>query len=219
MATTQGYPFNDQPAPPRKTGCGCFPSFGVGCAVMLLLCCGGIGGIGWWVVTTLEAGFSEDPVVVAKVASEIAGVTPPEGFKPVASLKVEIPLLGYFRMAAFDEEDVPLSTLILMQLPAVMSGDPDRALSEAEKQMQRQGRKKNEDNFRVMESKTEDLNVRGKPAAFTFAKGHYVSKPKETYWRVMGVFQGQDGMGMLVLTVPVDDWTDEELKDFVRSIK
>jgi hypothetical protein len=217
MASPQNPTFSAQP--PQKKGCGIWTFLGVGCLVVVLICAGIIGGGTYWVKQNVT--ITEAPAEVTATASQVADIEPPEGFKPTFGMSFKIPFYGDMKMAAWTNADEPHSMLFVMQIPGINQQDPEAALAEAKKQMEQSGQRQGQDEFISTEKKAEKVTVRGKPATLSIARGHFKSAPDKPYVQSLLLFEGKAGTGFLMMAVPGGDdgWTDDDIKEFVESIK
>ena len=188
---------------------------GIGCGVLLLLCCGGFAGITWWGRSKFEKSTSSDPVVVRKTAAEIAEVPLPPNFEPKYSMDMTVP---------FSQVKIKGVVYGTKDNGFFMMGEFDAKMSDAEREEFIKGFRGNfkmQDNNQkldILESKTVDLTMRGKPASFKFAKAQNADT-KQKLWQIMGTFNGREGPAMIMLVVPLEQFSEDQLKEMLEGTK
>jgi hypothetical protein len=185
--------------------------------VLLLLCCGGFAGVAWYGQAKVKESISEDPVVIRRIAAEIAEVPLPAGFEPKYSLDLVVPLFavtikgviyntkqnGFFLMGEIDAE---MSDAEREKFVQQMRGNVNMQGSNAHEKLD------------ILESKTVDFTMRGKPASFKFAKAQN-QDTKAKLWQIMGTFQGKEGPAMIMLIVPLEQFSEEQIKQMLEKTK
>src|SRR5262245_58786301 len=67
---------------------------GIGCGVLVLLCCGFFGASGWWLVRTAQKSITEDPNTIHILTEEIAKIDIPPSLPPRAAMDLRLPIVG-----------------------------------------------------------------------------------------------------------------------------
>lgn len=204
--------FDDDTGRPAKK-----PGMSTGMKVLLVLgilgglaciaCCGGL----YWVKSQFKMDFAEDPAKAIEVADEIAEVDLPEGFEGKGAANMTAFSFG-MKMAIFEQTGGP-GTMMLMQMKVPEGTDVEK---EFEKSLRQQSHGPHE--LENETTRTQEIEVRGKPAKFVFAEGRDPKKGLDMR-QVSGVFSAKGGYGMLVIQVKADEFTDEQLEAIVRSIR
>lgn len=209
-------PYGDPSASKGGGGSKVLMGIGIGCGLVVLLCCG-VGGIFAWRTYSWGANmFSDDPAVIAEVSSSIADLDIPAEFSPKISMNMKIPFTEYsMLMAMYGHDSDEHSALILMQtdMPGQSS---EQMVAQMEGQMAQQGEK--QASVQVQETTTEEVTIKGEPRNFTFGKGT-VEGSEAQYWQVSGGFTGKKGEAIIMMVVPADDYTKEELIAVIESIR
>lgn len=203
--------FPNQAYPPRKQGGSkLLMGLGIGCGLVLLLCCGGGVAIYWFA----RGAVSEDPARIAEVAREIAEVQLPPDLQPLRSVSMKAMNRG-LSMAIYQSED-GTGTAILMEIAGGEALDPSDMREQAELQGQQQGIEQGD--LVDVESREMEIQVRGEPAKFLIEMGKE-SQSNVEYIRGSGVFRTKDGVGMLMVQGPADRYTEEQIEETIRSVK
>jgi hypothetical protein len=200
--------------PPAKKGFGLWKGLGCGCVVMLLVCGGGIGVITWKGKDFIDKSMSKDPVVIRQISGEVADVTLPPEFMPLGSINGKIPFVGIsLKGAAYQGKD-PNTIFMMGEMPG---GNPEQ-VGEQLRQALQKDQSSTDTHQKVIESKTEELTIRGKPATVVFKQMLDESTKKES-WQVVGEFTGKEGPAMLMLLAPKDAMDKAKIDAILSSIK
>jgi hypothetical protein len=196
-----------------STGTKVLLGLGIGCGVLVLLCCGGFFAVGYY----FSRGISNDPNTVHQVAASIVEIEVPERLKPMASMDPTIPFVNrkIMSMAIFGEEKRH-SALVLFQL------DPDLAGGGSMRQQFEEAMKQ-QDNSQFRETELEDpqtfkTEINGAEAEFRYGKGKD-QESKQDVWQAVGEFEGNGGTAMLFMQLNAEDFTEEQLVDVLKSMK
>ena len=206
--------------PPRKSGMSrgakVLIGLGVGGGLLILLCCGGVIGLGIYFGTNL---MSDDPAVVAAKTDEIIQIEIPGGLEPKMSFDMKVPFSGPRLMlwtVYIDEETE--SVLVLFALEgASASQDQEQMRRQMDQSLRQQGMGGQEE-ITIQETYTKDVEIRGQPVTFTIAKG-VGEKSGNPRIQVMGVFQGEAGPVILMLNADAEKFTEDEIIEMIESIQ
>jgi hypothetical protein len=206
--------------PPAKSGGSKVWLFlGVGCGVVVLLCCGG-GLIGTFVIGKNSFQMTQDPAEVRQKSSQIADFDVPEGFQPKVAVTMNIPFTGQklMSMAVFapPDDDGGVFLTELGQFSA--NADREQMRAQMEQQMKQQGQGPKAKQLNVLDSHDIEVEINGKPATFKIQKAED-PQTKKQYVQVDGVFDGKGGPGILIAQLKSDDFSEEDAEAMVRSIK
>ena len=194
------------------------------CAV---ICCGVIAYFGFQFKKSVET--TDDPVVVAARAQEIAGMQIPARFKPTASVKFDLFKMKYavttFQTAAKDGS----LTILELQAPfEKMKGKADgqQQVREFEEQMRQNGGAPQPPagpkplDVEGSEIKVEEREIRGQKVKVTFTKGTD-PKTKTVLRQAVLIMPGKTpGTSVLItLQLPESEWDEEEIRSWIESIK
>lgn len=202
--------------PPRKVGGSTiWMVLGIGCGLVLLLCCGG--GVAMFYVGRNAMNFTQDPGQIAQRAGEIADLDVPDGFKPEMAMSMQVPFSGQ-RIMTMVGYSAPNQEggLFLAEAGQFAGADPEQMRAQMESSMQQQGRQVKQ--LRVIESREVEVEIRGKPATFRIQKAED-TQSKQEYVQVQGSFEGKGGPAVLVGQLKSGDFTEDDAEKLVRSIK
>ncbi|MEX2118649.1 MAG: hypothetical protein WD847_03490 [Pirellulales bacterium] len=206
--------FPSQAYPPRKQGgSGLLWGLGIGCGLVLLLCCGG--GVAFFVYARNMMDIKNDPAEVTAQAKGIVQIDLPDGLKPQSSVSMKIPFVGARMIMVMYQTDDGTGHAMLME----MSGGDAAAEAQMRAQLEAQAQQQGASQMQLtdVESRTIDLQVAGEPATFEIRKGK--DSAGVEYIQASGSFKTQAGRGTLLLQVRADQYTEEQIEDSLRSIQ
>ncbi len=191
---------------------------GIGCGVLVLLCCGFFGASTFWLVRTAQQALTEDPNEIRRLTDTIVAIKIPESLPPKAGMDLSIPFVGtkFMTWVAYGvEKNEDDNALFLAQFSADMVKEED--MRTQWKDSMRQSGQKEWDDIKVEESDKVELTINGSPATFTVDKGQD-SKSREV-WQVMASFHGKGGPAIFALKVDTEDFSREQLFEILNSMK
>ncbi|MBX7164967.1 MAG: hypothetical protein K1X74_01340 [Pirellulales bacterium] len=206
--------------PPARSGSGWW-FLGCGCLGFLVLCCGGLGGVGYFAYVTFANAFSTDPVVVQQVADEVGGIQMPEGFQPLFSINLDMKWMQLSTRGAIFENKTSEGFLAFGEIkpPPGAQVDAEAIRKDLKQQMEQQGHKSPDEIQFVGEPETRELMVRGEPTTFTFRKGKKADSDKE-FTETLGTFTGHDGAtGILWIVAPTEALSVDQAAAVAESIQ
>lgn len=212
--------------PGMSTGTKVLLGLGIGCGVLVLLCCGGLTIGGYFVGRSMQEAVSEDPQQIAAVTSSIVDMTVPEPLAPVFSMDFTIPIVNQKAMSMVvythkrdggtPKQENPDSVLVIFQMSENF-GDRAQLKAQFEAQMNQSGRKEWEE----AELESEEIiehEVNGSPAQFTFGKGKRRKDGREV-WQAGGAFDGKGGPAMFFMQLDAEDFTEEQARGLIESMR
>jgi len=207
--------------PGRSTGSKILLGCGIGCGVLMLLCCGGIGVTAWLGYEMLNHAVDRDPARVQAMTDELATMDIPAGLKPRAAIDMKLPVIGRSLLKAVaytDKDDVQILAF------GEFSGDfgaVDHAQLRREIERALENRNDDasrDDDFRIVGEPTMlELEIRGEPAHFRIEEGE--GKKGRKLIRAAGDFEGHTGTALLFLQLDADSHSLEDVEDLLRSIR
>jgi hypothetical protein len=181
---------------------------GVG-GVALLLCCGGLFGAGVWLRRTVEQAQVTNPVQVRELADQIVSIQLPEQYVPQQGL--QLPMLG-MRMVTFVRPDQSGAQVMLMEnTMGANPADPvqrEQMLKQIETQQGIQG-------SQLKDSELREIEVAGQKVSFQFGT---ININGTEVRQAMGFVPLQKGVVLVVITVPLDSYKQEEVIAILQSI-
>ena len=195
---------------------------GIGCGIVLLLCCGGLVGTGFFVTQWAEESFSDDPAVVVQTTAEITDVEIPQGFEPAVSVDMKIPFSDqrFMTMVMYGQEDEDQGMLVLAQFNEELFDEANREqmAEQVMRSIEEQGQF--QENITLDEEGTEEIRrtIREQPAEFVIARGKDEESDVE-FWYVTGTFEGKGGPVFIIFVAPTDKVSREEIMQLIESIR
>jgi hypothetical protein len=189
---------------------------GIGCGVLVLLCCGFFGASTFWLVRTAQQALTKDPEEIRRLTDQIVAIKIPESLPPKAGMDLTLPFVGtkFMTWVAYGADESH-NGLFLAQFAEGLVKEED--MRTQWRDSMRQSGERDWDDIKVEESDNVEIPVNGSNATFTISKGQD-SKSREV-WQVMGSFHGKGGPAMLALKVGTADFTREQLFEILNSMK
>ncbi len=208
----------DSPEPVKpgmSSGAKVLLGLGIGCGVLVLLCCGGFGISIYFFGRSIQQAMSEDPAKVRTVAADIVTVDVPEDLEPKTSLNWTVPVIDKTVWMAIFADATEQAALVLFQLEDDLENS-DMLQAQFKNSMQQSGSKWKE--IQLEESETYTTEIEGKPAEFNVGKGNEKQSGREV-WQAKGVFQGKGGAALLFMQLNAEDFTKDDVMNVLKSLK
>jgi len=210
-----------------KSGTKWLLGLGIGCGVVVLLCCGGVVGISYFGARFVSQSLVENPAEIVALSNEIAMIDVPPELKPTMALPLKVPFTGqpFMTMVVYSEQgqdatkddgEIDGALLLAEFFPRYAPTDRKELQKQMDDALAKQGRTKGEVN--VSESRELKLEVHGKPAEFMIQKGED-NKSHRKVVQGIGSFQGKQGTAVLVLQLDAEKHTTDDIEKVLRSIK
>lgn len=223
-------PMNPYDVPPQRTGMSTTAKVllgtGIGCVVILALCCGTFGLFIYSFVRTMENAKIDDPQQIQDLSEDIVTINVPPALKPRIGIDVKLPFVGMPMVAGviysdkeggeLDEDFSKHNVLLFGQLGQQFSDDPN--MREQLENFQREAHGQDEEDFKIEESEPFKTTINGEPAEFTISKGRD-SDAEDDRWHVMGHFQGKGGPAIFLMHVKAADFSKEQVLAILQSMK
>ena len=194
-------------------------ALGVGFGVLLLVCCGGFVGMGWWVQSYAEKMFSEDPEIIAQTTDDITDVEIPESFEPSGAIDLDIPFAdeSFMSMSFYEDQDGD-GSLVIAQFSEAWTENSEGVdiADQVRDSLEEQGEGTQE--MTIEESDEVELTIRGEPATFVIERGTG-NDSDEAMWRVSGTFKGKGGVAFLLLQAKTENLTREQIDELLESLE
>jgi hypothetical protein len=180
-------------------------------AIALFLCC--VAGLGVALLGTRLVGRAviTDPDRVATVSSQIADFQIPPGYEQMFASNV-----AGVKMVALSPADPQAGFMVIMllQLPAPTGSNQ----KEMERQMARALAQQTGVGSADLEvTGQEQVTIKGETVALTVRDG--TTQDGQTLHQVSGLFPGQGGPTLLVITGLTEDWDQSAVDRFIASIR
>jgi hypothetical protein len=203
----------DVPQRPGMSGTGkVLLGLGIGCGLLVVLCCGVVGFGSYAIVKVAKESTSQDPMKVTDLTEEIVRIDIPENLKPVLGLNVNLPFVGPVVKGAMYSNSDKKNHLIIGQINQSF-GDRHNLETQLRTSMSH-----DEEDLEVSETETLDTKINGEVAHFNISRG-VGEDSKEEYWEVVGQFKGDEGPAVLILKARVADMTKDQILEMLKSME
>ena len=192
-------------------------AFGIGCGVLVLLCCGVFGITGYSGRELLQRVVQRRPGQGADITDAIVTIEIPESLEPQGSLDLRVPIQGDRIMtgALYGSKEGDNHLIIGEFNPEMVdSGDIE---TQFRKSMRGTDRGEHE-NLDIIESETYDAKINGEDAAFRVSKAEG-RESKKAYWQVTGEFRGDAGPAMLIMGLEADKFSKDDVINIIKSME
>ncbi|MFN8412956.1 MAG: hypothetical protein U0Z26_11255 [Anaerolineales bacterium] len=184
----------------------------IGFVVVGLLCC--------CVAVAAFLGFREfgkrtqsmingDPTSVAKIQNKIADYEIPQGYKTQAMDMFIYDLISL----SPDSSSHNKPTIILMQYNGAISGNSAQVEEQLRQAAEQQG---NQAGASMHYVDSFDKEIRGETVTVTVSEGDYGNFTMRQW---ITIFKGNRGPTILMIQGPAENWDDQLVEDFIKSIK
>lgn len=214
---------NWAPPPPKPGMSGAAKvliGLGIGCGLMLLLCCGGFFGFGLYMQRWLTKSVISDPAAVDSIAASMAKIEVPAGLKPTVGFRMQEifgqQVEGAFPTFALYADQETESQLLLESLPVGPAVRNRQGQDPAEGLLLQKNISLNKD-LKVEKKEVKEVEIGGEKTSFTISKGK--SSSGKNRIQVTGSFEGNDGPVNLWLSVDADKYNEETVTKMLESIR
>lgn len=194
---------------------------GIGCGVMVLICCGGIFVLGYQTVQLFNESFTDVPDEVVAISDKIATFDRPASFKPSLGAEFDLNLLGKQIVAsgALYEVGDGGGLFVLSEFGKAFEGNSVEYLQEQLSQSIEQQRQ-SQDSTIVFDGEPKEvpITIRGEENTFQFTRGHDTKDDRE-YIQVLGGFSGAEGPAIVWGILPLDEFDEQATTELIKSIK
>lgn len=193
---------------------------GIGCGVLALLCCGGLGIGGFFVARNVQQAVRTEPDAVIETTKRIVAIEIPEPLKPEMAIdQLSIPFVGTMNMATWTQQEgpeaPPKSALVLFELDN-KTVTQEMLKAQFEMQMQQSGQHEMKE-VSLESSEVIEQEIGGKAAQFTFGKGKQPHDNREV-WQATGAFDGKGGVALLFMQLEAASFTEEQARAIIASM-
>jgi hypothetical protein len=193
-------------------------AFGIGCGVLVLLCCGVFGLGGYFAANFAKNSVSEDPAKAREITDAIVQIEVPQSLEPKGSMDFHIPIQGdLFMRGAFYSSDEGGNQLIIGEFNEEMVNSSDFETQFRQSMGNSQGEGQDED-LDIVESETYDAEINGEEASFRIAKAEG-RKSKKSFWQVTGQFRGDAGPAILIMRLEAEKFSKEDAIAVIKSME
>jgi len=209
-------------APPKKRGgfnwlLGC----GLGCGVMVLICCGGVGILAYQMVKLFNDSLTEVPEEIVAISDRVATFDRPDSFEPVLGAKFDIHLFGQNLVAtgAIFAPKGKEGLFVLAEFGEAFAGNSaDYLKMQMKSVIEQTGRNPESTIDFDGEPQEVAIIIRGEEQTFQFTRGKDIKNDQE-YIQVLGDFPGEKGPAVVWGILPLEDYSEQDIVDIIQSIK
>lgn len=201
--------------PGMSSGAKVLIGLGIGCGVLVLLCCGVFGVSMYFFGRSFN--MSEDPATVRRVTDGIVTIDVPPALEPKASVDWTMPFIKrkMMSMAAYADK-AEHSNLVLFQISDDL-GNAEAMKVQLQQSLRESGRAQWEE-VNLDDSETFKTEINGDSAEFTVGKGKEKRSGREV-WQATGAFAGNGGPAMLFMQLNAEDFTKDLVMAILKSMK
>jgi len=195
--------------------------------LLILLCCGGlvlfgvVGGsyVGEAINTYINESMSTDPQVIRQVTDRIVSIDVSEELQPVQSMEMKVPFTDapMMTLVTYADESQQCILVLIAFGPHLAGQNEEQMQKQMEQALRNQGMDP-EANITISERYERQIEVRGRPVTFFFAKGENTDSGRERI-QVAGTFEGRNGTVMLMVFADPETLSEDEIVGTIESIK
>lgn len=203
--------------PGMSSGAKVLLGLGIGCGVLVLLCCGGGGITIYYFGRSFQNAMSEDPATIRKVTDGIVTIDVPKELEPKMSLDWTMPFVGrkVMTMAVYADKKEH-SSIVLFQIDEEL-GNTEGMKAQFQQSLRESGHQQwNE--VHLDESETFETEISGEEAEFTYGSGNDKNS-KRKVWQATGSFAGKGGPAMLFMQLNAEDFDKDRVLEVLKSMK
>jgi hypothetical protein len=181
-------------------------ALGIVAGVLLLcLCIGGVTviGFGWFGQKAVQS-MTDSPAEVAEIAGDIVDYELPAGYQA----RFGMSLLG-LKMAAFGSSEIESQMIMLMQFPENFGGNQAEMEEQMRQALERQTGRRN-GNMQTIDQIA--VTIRDQEVILTVSEGNGLRQ-------MTGVFQGKEGLVMLMISGLIQEWDQAAIDAFIASLR
>ena len=193
---------------------------GIGCGVMVLICCGGAFILGYQAYRVALDSFTEEPEEILAISDNIATFNRPESFKPALGAKIDFSLFGQSIIVDGAMYEVGEDGLfVLSEFGEAFTGNDVEYLQQQLSDAIEQQRQDTQSSI-VFEGEPQEvpITIRGQENTFQFTRGKDTKDDRE-YIQVLGSFPGNEGPAVVWGILPLDEFDEQATTELIKSIQ
>lgn len=213
-------PVDQTGAPQKGGGSKILLGVGIGCGLVLLLCCGG--GVAIFMIGKSAMQIETTPAQVETVAKGITDMDVPAGFEPKMSMNMKVPFVNkkIMTMGIYTGPNEK-GMIMIAEFGEEMAGNnPEQMKLQIENSLRQQQQQQGQgaQNLQMEgEPKEVTVTIRGQESTFTIQRGK--AQNEEEFLQIEGTFTGKEGPAFVIGQLPASEYTEEDAEAFVKSIK
>jgi hypothetical protein len=205
----------DWPQQPQKQGMSTAAKvlliLGIVGGICALLCCGGAFFFFWKAKDALQNAVTMAPEAVRERTAQIVKIDVPPGFEPFQALD-----MVFMRWVLYTKGQNQEGVLMLMEFGNQMMGNQQQQRQQMRDALRQQQRGGGMGELQAQETESREYTVKGEKVSFEFVKG--TNRQGQAMREVTGSFPTRNGVAMLMLLVPEDDYDEAAVVKMIESI-
>ncbi len=213
--------YGEDVAPQKSGGFNWLLGCGLGCGVMALICCGGVGILGYQMVQQFNNSLTDVPEEIVAISDRIATFDRPDTFKPVVGAEFDFNLIGKVIVAngAVYVSEGDEGLFVLAEFGEAFAGNSVEYLQQ---QMSRVIEETGQDPESTLvfdgEEQEVPFTIRGEETTFQFTRGRDTQDDQE-YIQVLGGFPGTEGPVVVWGILPLEEYSEQDISELIESIE
>ena len=155
-----------------------------------------------------EQNFADNPEEAAQIGQEIVSYELPAGYQEQFGMS----FLGIKMVAIVDDSQD--AAIILMEFPNNMAADQEAMRQQLQQTWSQQG---GSGNLNTQFVSSEEVTIRDQTVTLSTYEG--TDDQGNQVRQVIGVFEGETGVVMLMAVAPLNQWDEESFDQFIESLK
>lgn len=155
-----------------------------------------------------DQNFADTPEEVAQIGQEIVSYELPAGYEEQFGMS----FLGVKMVAIVD--DSQNSAIVLMEFPNSMAADQEAMRQQLQQTWSQQG---GSGNLNTQFVTSEEVTIRDQTVTLSTYEG--TDEQGTEVRQVIGVFEGENGLVMIMAVAPLAQWDEESFDEFIASLK
>ncbi len=207
-------------SPGMGTGTKILLGCSIGCGAMMLLCCGGLFATSYLGARWLQRSVIREPAEIQAIAADVAAIDVPDHLQPKAGVNMHVPIIDrtFIKAVVYTDEEQKQIVAIGEFAESLSAVDEKTLRDEIDRALEKQEtRKDGDDEFRITETHSVELEIRGQPAKFRIEEG--TDSHDKKLVRAFGEFPGHHGLGLVFLQLDGETHSVENVEQILRSIR
>ncbi|MGQ0633920.1 MAG: hypothetical protein ACT4QC_04880 [Planctomycetaceae bacterium] len=213
MSTQDEWPQREPQKQGMSTAAKVLLTLGVIGGICALLCCGGMFLVGWQFQKFAKNAMVDDPAAVRQRTDQIVTLEVPPGFEPKQAFDFVLMRGVVYTKGAGDD-----ALLVLMEFGNQMIGNQQQQREQMRETLRQQQAQRGGGfpDLQDRETESREYTVKGEKASFEFVKG--TTREGKAMREVSGSFLTQNGVAMLMLRVPAEEYDEAAVVKMIESI-
>ncbi len=185
---------------------------GIGCGLLMLLCCGGFATISLLTGKYSQKRATMDPNEIRSFTKAIAALDIPSFLQPQSGVQItvsgDVTQTGVVYLSQDNADSLTIGQV----------AESDGADSRRQLDALLAGAGIPREELLIQQSTRVERKINGETTSFTVSKGSGEVSQNE-YWRIRGEFRGRNGRALLFCQTRADAWSEQQIEQFILSIE